>query len=70
MCGENNILKCFQGFQVVLMSIKICGHEYDLKVGLGYVYFFLEAVFRYLDTDEDLSSMGLGPLPGKYDEGS
>lgn len=48
MCGENNILKCFQGFQVVLMSIKICGHEYDLKVGLGYRYIFLRSSFQIL----------------------
>ena len=40
MCEEKNILKCFQGFWIVLVSIKICGHEYDLKVQLGYMYIF------------------------------
>lgn len=65
MCGENNVVRCFQA---LLVSIKIHGHEYDLKV--RYVCIYLGAVFRCLDTDMDLSSVGLGLLPGKYDEGS
>lgn len=66
VCEEKNILKCFQGFLIVLVSIKICGHEYDLKVGLGYMYIFKKKpIFRRLDTDKDLSSVGLRPLPGK-----
>lgn len=34
------------------------------------MYIFLEAVFRCLDIDMDLSLLGLGSLLGKYDEES
>lgn len=43
-------------------------YEDDLKV--RHIYIFRNHFQRWLDIDMDLSLLGLGSLPGKYDERS